>query len=235
MEKKGLIIAGIIILILIGLGIYHYSTCCPTEVISPKEITPSQAYQVCNASSCINDVVMIEGEMRTGFTLSDKNQTIFIKLTEDASFLDKLKTLEENHLLGDGVVRVKVFGNLYHEVGMCDMGGCRDMVFIVAYPEEIIFIEEVGLKGEKEGRYIPRLEDPFDMSVFKLLASEAYEKIVGSDCLSEGIKTTGYFDYSFEEDYWRFQLSDPNRPGGCTDFCHVSKDNVEFKRFCAGY
>lgn len=191
-----------------------------------KSISPSQAYQVCGKNSCATEEVIIEGEMTSGFNINDGKNTVFTRFEQGTTMLDKIKAIEENELLGDGIVKVRASGKIHHELGMCTNIGCRDMVILTIKTEDIEFIEKVGCKGDnyKGGRWHPKLEDCFDYSVFELKSSEAYEKLMESGVLEEGgYETTNYYDYDFEENFWRFQLSG-GAPG--TQFAHVSLEEV---------
>ncbi|MEX0920223.1 MAG: hypothetical protein WDZ69_01430 [Candidatus Pacearchaeota archaeon] len=225
--QKGLVI-GFIVLIVILASLVIFIPDIKEQPIPDitQPISPSQAYQVCNPDSCLTEEITVEGKMGSGFHISDEDKTVFIRFREGTTFKDKIEATEDNELLGDGIVKARISGRIHHEQGMCTNSGCVDMIIMTINTEDIEFVERIKCKGDnyRGGRWHPQLEDCFDYSIFELKASEAYEKLAESNLLEEGeYEFTEYYDYNFNENFWRFQLS--GGPPG-TQFAHVSLENI---------
>lgn len=211
----------------------------PPPVNISDIITPSQAYIICDEESCPVEPVYIQGKMSRSsttyglFVLTDDENTIYINLRDsDASLIDTIIFHEKTNLQKDGIVEVRVKGTIRHEMGMCDMGGCVDMVRMKIELEETEVIRKVGCG--RIGRTTSELGDCFDVSYREISIEDAYSNFFSSKvCTEKGRRPSGNFYYDKEEDKWAFGIFSPTRPGGCTEGCQIYKDRIVFVRTCA--
>ena len=232
MKTQSIVITIIILIVIItGLIILLKDKFEPALDIT-KTITPTQANQICNSKSCISEEVEIEGKMSRLGAITDDTDGVIVIFSKEISLKEETEIKEKNQLINEGtIIQAKIKGKLNYvdssESELCFNEGCIEYVEIITKPEDIQFIKTSGCK---EG-----YDNCFDNSRYELKASEAYEALQASEVgTKDGREATGYYDYDFEGNFWRFQISDPNSPGGCSDYCHVYKNKIIFKRSCAG-
>tara|TARA_Y100000310_G_scaffold145263_1_gene144596 strand:- start:211 stop:1398 length:1188 start_codon:yes stop_codon:yes gene_type:complete len=246
MGKTTWIIIGVVLVILILIGSFIlYNPDGPklkkSDINASDIITPSEAYVLCDRESCPSESVYIRGEMSRSsttyglFTLSDEENTVFIDLRNSGlSLIDTILFHEDTNLQKDGIVEVRVKGNIRHDMGMCTNSGCVDMVLLSIEPEETEVIRNVGCKDPKSGKTSLESGDCFDTSYRKMSLEEAYSYFFSSTiCSEKGRKPSGSFSYDEENNRWSFSISSSSRPGGCTESCYIYEDKVVYDRTCA--
>jgi hypothetical protein len=203
---------------------------CAQQIISENQnidltntITPSEAYLVCNSKSCPTDTVTIQGELKRGgtthgvFELQDDKKNVVV-LLHKSSLYDTLIFEEENYLLEGGVVEAIIKGKIHSE----DYKG--PVVIMEFESENFKFIKKIQCNGEN---------DCFDLTSYRMKASDAYQKLVNSKiCTQDDRKTTGYVSYSKITGVWQFQTDSNSDPGGCSTYCSISPSETILSRQC---
>ncbi len=232
MGKVNIIIIAILLIgvIIVGILLMQGKNESPTPDIS-EIINPSQAHQLCSSKTqCTNEEVTIEGKTNF-YSISDEKKTITLRFENYLTLEEEIAIKEKNQLINEGtIIKARIKGKLnyvdYSESLRCTNDGCMEYLEIIINPEEIQFIETSECKKG--------YDNCFDNSRYELKASEAYENLMASEVGTKGGReATGSYNYDFENNYWRFQISDPDCPGGCSDYCHVYKDKIIFNRNCA--
>jgi len=247
--RKVVIIIGIILVILIIVIIAIFLIKNEPEPAS-NIINVSQAYEICNEESCPTEEITIEGGLTRSsssnpavFILTDPtnislglasslkghSKSIYVKFKpEITSLLKVIEENEKNNLLKGGIVKARVKGLISYEYEPV-----RDFHYIEMNIglDDIEYIENIRCRKKDEGHIIPGIqENCFDFSMYELKASEAYKNLMKSAiCRKNGREASGYFDYDFEEDYWRFGINSQEKGN---DNCYISKDKIIFKRTC---
>jgi hypothetical protein len=245
MTKKTWIIIGIAVLLIVVVAGIILLKSPPTPVPQPINessiITPSQAYSICTDKSCPTEPVYIQGDMSRSsttfgmFVLSDGKKAVYVDLrSANLSLIDTILFHEKTFLQKNGIVEVRLKGIISHDVGMCTMNSCQDMVNMVINPKQVEVIKKVGCKDVKSGKTSLEDGDCFDVSYRKISLADAYNTFFSSKiCTQEGRRPSGSFEYNSDENKWVFGVYSNSRPGGCSESCEVYADKVVFNRQCA--
>lgn len=215
-RRKKLLFIFLAIVLLIGLIIAYIFVIMkknPNNTKSSDKITPSQAYQICTERSCPNTPVTIIGSLQNSsknfmdMLIKEGDKTIYVDLSEDKDFYNRLKMAEENKLIKNGIINAEVTGELSFEKKFFDT--YVDTVNLKTNSNLIRFVQN----GECRSSGIPYLIDSnecFDMSNFALTPSDAYQRLLSSSLLGNNFEVTGFTDGPYTNLAWQFSL---NRDG----------------------
>jgi hypothetical protein len=207
---------------------------------APVNFNPNNRDVYCVEGECPKTPVTLEGTLDLTGSFAVNNKTIRVML--NASNLDILKYLEENRLLRGGNIRAKVTGIVRYQVQFMD--GPTGVNFMIVEPKDVKFIETAGCGPLGPQHPVRSSPDCFNFSIYPMLPSEAYEKVMNSTFAKAHNLTMGSDAYyahiapaTLPETNgagWEFPCSIPQPlQGGCQTICYVNSERVALERRCS--
>ena len=202
--------------------------------IQSSTITASDAYKICNKSSCPKEEVTLTGELRRGgdslnlFVLSDDSKKIMVTLNANTSLLDEIKLNENLFIIANGKVQAEVKGTLsYNSQAFCTMNSCQQVVNLsVKEPSSFKFIKKVGCVANSN----LSLKDCYSLLIGGRSMSDAYTILVNSNLYKNNkYNLTGLIVN--DSDAYNFQVN--TSEGGCSSYYDVYAGKILYERKCA--
>ena len=245
----------LLVLLLVNVGANNYSS-KPIDnpnIQDEQILSPAEAYSICNKNNCPTKKVIVRGLLwgtggnyylsgtsgRSGsssVSQNDVNKDLELSL-DPSTLVEKIKFEEKNFLLKGGIVEIEALGTLHYssEIRVTPV----DIVRLVVSPEDVNFIKEVQCQEPSK--------KCFDFSSYRIMPSEAYNRILKSKICNIDEKVGAQYPYynavgyvdsatgrSFNN-FWTFHIFPQGGGLPCKqpeDVCNVSEDNLIFLREC---